>query len=158
MSTFKNRWSPEQTKANRELWVDALRSGKYTQTKRHLSDNDGFCCLGVACDIFEGIFPELLSHGRIGVGYEDEYRDMRIVDWYNEDEETQDTPDYDFNSIDSSMLPTIVQQFLGLTRPAGEFMDIYGEEISLASKNDDGETFDQIAHIIAAEPKGLINN
>lgn len=34
-------------------WLDALRSGKYTQTKQVLRDEDGFCCLGVACDIYD---------------------------------------------------------------------------------------------------------
>jgi hypothetical protein len=31
--------------------VAALRSGKYAQTKNTLRDEQGFCCLGVACDI-----------------------------------------------------------------------------------------------------------
>lgn len=31
--------------------VEALRSGKYKQTKEVLRDKNGFCCLGVACDI-----------------------------------------------------------------------------------------------------------
>lgn len=32
-------------------WLDALRSGTYEQTRERLRDGDGFCCLGVACDI-----------------------------------------------------------------------------------------------------------
>ena len=32
-------------------WIKALRSGDYNQTKESLSDGDGFCCLGVLCDI-----------------------------------------------------------------------------------------------------------
>jgi hypothetical protein len=51
----------EQMKANRKLWVDALRSGKYQQTAATLMDGDGYCCLGIACvvagvstDIFGG--------------------------------------------------------------------------------------------------------
>lgn len=32
-------------------WVEALRSGDYEQTTQHLQDMDGFCCLGVLCDI-----------------------------------------------------------------------------------------------------------
>ena len=33
-------------------WVDALESGKYTQTEGTLKDAyGGFCCLGVACDV-----------------------------------------------------------------------------------------------------------
>lgn len=30
-------------------WIVALRSGKYKQTKYKLQDENGFCCLGVAC-------------------------------------------------------------------------------------------------------------
>jgi hypothetical protein len=32
-------------------WVEALRSGKYLQTTNKLKRNQGFCCLGVLCDI-----------------------------------------------------------------------------------------------------------
>lgn len=35
----------------KEKWVEALRSGKYSQTMRQLKDDTGFCCLGVLCDI-----------------------------------------------------------------------------------------------------------
>jgi len=33
-------------------WVAALRSGEYKQTRAVLNDENGFCCLGVACKIF----------------------------------------------------------------------------------------------------------
>ena len=41
---------------NKELmknWVDALRNGEYPQTNKRLFDThtNGFCCLGVLCDI-----------------------------------------------------------------------------------------------------------
>lgn len=32
-------------------WINALRSGDYNQTKHCLQDQNGFCCLGVLCDI-----------------------------------------------------------------------------------------------------------
>ncbi len=35
----------------KEKWVKALRSGKYSQTTGKLRKPDGFCCLGVLCDI-----------------------------------------------------------------------------------------------------------
>ena len=35
----------------RRKWIEALRSGKYRQTTGTLRDRDGFCCLGVLCDI-----------------------------------------------------------------------------------------------------------
>ncbi len=35
----------------RAKWVDALRSGKYKQTRSALRYGDAYCCLGVACDV-----------------------------------------------------------------------------------------------------------
>jgi len=43
-------------------WVAALRSGKYKQVKRHLKSNNGFCCLGVLCDLY-GKEKEILWEG-----------------------------------------------------------------------------------------------
>jgi hypothetical protein len=39
-------------KKNIQKWIDALRSGKYTQCEDRLQKNNSFCCLGVACKIF----------------------------------------------------------------------------------------------------------
>ena len=35
----------------KDKWVAALESGEYRQTQRQLKDWQGFCCLGVLCDI-----------------------------------------------------------------------------------------------------------
>lgn len=35
-----------------QKWIDTLRSGKYSQAKYTLQTRTGYCCLGVACDIF----------------------------------------------------------------------------------------------------------
>lgn len=32
-------------------WIKALRSGKYKQITNKLCDGEGFCCLGVLCEI-----------------------------------------------------------------------------------------------------------
>lgn len=34
-------------------WVAALRSGDYKQTTNKLRSSQGFCCLGVLCDIID---------------------------------------------------------------------------------------------------------
>lgn len=34
-------------------WIAALRSGKYAQAQHALRNENGFCCLGVACDIYD---------------------------------------------------------------------------------------------------------
>jgi hypothetical protein len=33
-------------------WVEALKSGKYQQGKKALQTDEGFCCLGVLCDLY----------------------------------------------------------------------------------------------------------
>jgi hypothetical protein len=42
----------------KQLWVEALRSGKYSQTRGRLRDEDGFCPLGVLCDLNAQYAPE----------------------------------------------------------------------------------------------------
>ena len=37
---------------NAKKLIKALRSGKYSQAIRQLRKKNGFCCLGVACDIY----------------------------------------------------------------------------------------------------------
>lgn len=35
----------------KDQWVAALRSGNYKQTRSKLHTDEGYCCLGVLCDI-----------------------------------------------------------------------------------------------------------
>lgn len=44
-----------------QKWIDALRSGEYKQTKETLQDKNGFCCLGVACDLFIPVREQMMS-------------------------------------------------------------------------------------------------
>lgn len=43
------------TPENKQKWIEALRSGKYSQTQRVLrrdeDDSQSYCCLGVFCDL-----------------------------------------------------------------------------------------------------------
>src|SRR5690606_10344654 len=62
----------EKRVAYLQEWVDALRSGKYVQGKYRLhsieSDQDNFCCLGVACHIFaerENLHKEQTKIGHV---------------------------------------------------------------------------------------------
>lgn len=40
------------TNYNRRLFIEALRSGKYKQSHHFLRTDEGYCCLGVACEIY----------------------------------------------------------------------------------------------------------
>lgn len=47
----------------KQIWVDALRSGDYKQTKGtlHNLDDGGFCCIGVACVVWGIATPEKIG-------------------------------------------------------------------------------------------------
>ena len=48
-----------------QRWVNALRSGEYKQTKTQLQDEEGFCCLGVLCDLELGKKARRDAYGHI---------------------------------------------------------------------------------------------
>lgn len=64
-------------------WLEALRSGKYIQTKTALKRGNGYCCLGVLCDVVEPdmwkgdthrdvtSLPDLDLREHVGLDYED---------------------------------------------------------------------------------------
>lgn len=39
-------------------WIVALRSGEYRRDIYHLATPAGFCCLGVACEVYKRTHPE----------------------------------------------------------------------------------------------------
>lgn len=48
-------------------WLEALRSGEFKQTKETLQDNEGYCCLGVACKV---LIPDKLLIDELDDGSE----------------------------------------------------------------------------------------
>ena len=132
---------------NSRKWVSALRSGEYSQDRSYLRTDKGFCCLGVACDVYSK---------ETGEGEWNEVGGMDKLHEYK----------YNFN-IDVNPyvkgLPSEVAYWLGLRTVRGSMYGIegeYGEWLepsSLAVRNDDGSTFSEIADIIESEPRGLFN-
>ena len=113
----------------RDAWVKALRSDKFSQSKHVLQDSRGFCCLGVACDIF----AETLS--------------LKV------DKILYDGGGFEvFYNYDSQVLPSVVQKHLGLISPEGLFKSPRREGAhpgeTLSSVNDEGATFEQIATML----------
>lgn len=118
---------------NAKKWVKALRSGKYQQGTGALcnvqeGEPDLFCCLGVACDL-----------------YQKENGDLKV-------EQTTWKPGQRTYDGRTGSLPEKVEEWLGLADGDGSYKD---GDTSLASYNDAGKTFKQIAAIIEREPKGL---
>lgn len=47
-------WTLEEQAEHRAEWIEALESGLYPQARYALHMRAGYCCLGVACDLFGG--------------------------------------------------------------------------------------------------------
>ena len=137
-------YTPEEQKEHRRLWVEALRSGEYAQYLGYLHTNDGFCCLGVACDIS-------------GLGEWYKLWDQSYIIRYKISPDNQSY----------TKLPIEVRNWLGLNSVDGIFsfeglhadfkpwiQHIHSDfPTSLSSLNDRGVTFDQIATLIEIAEK-----
>lgn len=128
----------EPLTAAQQEWVTALRSGKYAQTTGKLHTEEGFCCLGVYCDLRS---PE--SWGKSSPN-------TAFYFWRRE------------GSV--SFLPSVFQQELGINQ-AGDLREnlvtrdsSFGTD-NLLGLNDYGHAnFDQIADFICAGMvKGIRN-
>ena|SRR3989304_915908 len=95
----------------KKRWVKALRSGRYAQARHALRTDQGFCCLGVLCDIVKKDVKKSWQEGASEMG----------MDGYKE------------------YLPPVIAKFVGLHRSSQAF---------LATKNDDGRSFGEIADLI----------
>jgi hypothetical protein len=129
-----NKMNPEI----KQKWVDALRSGEYSQSDGKLRSHQGFCCLGVLCDLYS---QEPLTKG------------WKFKEAF-EEENTQ-AKDYWYFDGESEFLPESVKEWagLGFNNPQvkveleeDEEALFYFDEI--ANLNDAGYTFPQLANII----------
>jgi len=105
----------------KRLWVDALRSGKYKQARSALATKDGYCCLGVLCQLaVDSGVPIKVKEVRSGLGAVTSYDDARFL------------------------LPTAVQEWAGL-----EANPVLGNPLTnLADMNDRRNSFAVIADAI----------
>lgn len=55
-------------KENRQLWLNALRSGEYKQGKFWLCKDDKYCCLGVLCEVYQKHGPGDLNRSENWTG------------------------------------------------------------------------------------------
>lgn len=106
----------------KEKWMNALRSGEYSQTKGCLRTKNGFCCLGVLCDLYSK---------ETGTGWE-EFKEDEALSTYSTFLE------------EIATLPKEVMEWSGLNQP-NPYSENWG---SLASLNDGGTEFLKIADVI----------
>jgi hypothetical protein len=110
----------------KQQWVTALRSGEYTQASSNLRTEDGYCCLGVLCDLYS--------------------KDTGTEWLVNHTADPKPIPFYHFIT-ESSFLPIAVSRWAGLEKSSPEVVEWDGTA-ELAQLNDTGFTFTQIAQLI----------
>lgn len=113
----------------KKRWIKALRSGKYKQTKGVLHNEDGFCCLGVLCDLVK---KELKLEWKLSETRSDVY----------------DIPVYTICRGKCYHLPRKVADYAKLKQTDPSVSIDRHDVYSLANANDEGFTFNEIADII----------
>lgn len=163
---MKFNLTPEQARAE---WVKALRSGEYRQTTGDLCNTDrdhdgptvqaeiGYCCLGVACDVFMKREPQFTAQWEIVAN--DDGKDHGVRSFVLPG--TLDNPEH-------SILPEVVREWLGLARHDGQYdvnivcpigtpaEDCEGYNTLTEMNDDSGADFNDIADLIENPPKGFL--
>lgn len=122
MPSPKFKHTPEEA---RDLWVKALRSGKYRQVAKRLANvNNGRCCLGVACDVY------CEAEGR-------SYKPFQYVD-------QEGMCRFRGRKTEKYVLPDVVVKWLGVKDENPETRN----GATLAGLNDHDVSFLEIAEII----------
>lgn len=129
-----------------EDWIDALRSGEYRQASGLLRDVqdtlpdgvvEGYCCLGVGCDIYAKAF--------------------KTVEWTTRTNEETEERYFLFQKHDCD-LPLNVTEWFGLADSTGAMVETAPvgptRASSLTAANDQGVSFTDIADLIESEYRG----
>jgi hypothetical protein len=106
-----------------KIWIEALRSGEFSQVEEVLKSSHGHCCLGVLCELYtketeQQVFNKL-----------DDGQYSRI------------------DNSDDEDLPDFVRDWAGMKSNHGVLPEIHPFN-SLAEMNDDGIDFNEIANVI----------
>ena len=130
----------------KEMWVNALLSGDYSQTTGVLRSNDGYCCLGVLCDLYSQEVNRNWQGKR--------YTFSDAVD-ITETEAEEFNFDSFFYDDEMEHLPQAVVEWACLdnTNPSVQVEyttdeGVYVEYVELSQLNDTGYDFKQIANYI----------
>lgn len=121
----------QQLGPNQKLWLEALRSGEYTQTTEvlHNLETGGVCCLGVAAILFK------TKETRVQDGLCEERSHKEKVRWYD---------------FEQAVAPPYVVRNLSLRSQSG--VPVCITHTCLTDMNDEGKTFEEIADIVQANP------
>jgi hypothetical protein len=118
----------------------ALRSGKYKQIKKQLCNEAGYCCLGVACEVFMENGGELDKKST-------DYRAMSFAEVKTGKIEVY--KEFTYNG-ERTALPEEVRKWLGFHTYIGRFGDDVKDSLAYLNDNMDYD-FNMIADVIEKE-------
>lgn len=128
----------------KQQWVAALRSGKYSQDTGVLRSTEGYCCLGVLCDLYAQEHNEQWDVHRYNSNLGESYNIPE-----NEVSEINGSDEFLFGN-ELEHLPDTVKIWAGLNSPnpcVRSDGDDHGGHC-LSEMNDNGASFDFIADLI----------
>ena len=145
---FRPPLTLEDLKYNRRVWSRVLRGDTYQQAKAYLATADGYCCLGVLCEL-AGIprSGNLSISGAIKPRYA----------YFVEGSGPNNASSYDGTPPPEAMACVGLKTDTGSYRLPNESEE-KPELHSLSCDNDHGQNFAQIADTIDAEPAGLFSD
>lgn len=112
----------------KQCWIEALRSGEYQQTQGYLRTDTGYCCLGVLTDLYIKETGEKWTDNGCSYTFcgSNSFLPQCVVDWADLE----------------SCFPRIAKN-------DGQFNYLHCmEDLFLASINDKGKSFEEIADLI----------
>lgn len=122
----------------KQKWIDALRSGKYDQGSEKLRSVQGYCCLGVLCDLYS---KEQGSEWEFR-GYDE--TDHKPQDYWSFEDQWEFLPE---SVRDWAGLPVCNPSVrVDVTDNDDEDDWFYNDEI--ANLNDSGYTFNELSNLI----------
>jgi hypothetical protein len=110
----------------KQKWIDALESGEYPQTSEFLRTEQGYCCLGVLCNIY----AKEKNNDEVQLNLWEQFND-----------------NYEILG-EGLILPVEVKEWAGLDDTDVYYTDEDDEKVYLAVLNDSGMSFNQIAQVI----------
>ena len=125
----------------KQKWIDALRSGKYEQGSEKLRGANGYCCLGVLCDLYAQ------EHNTQWEFRGDEEINPQSQDYWYFDEHSEFLPESVMNWAELKTHNPTVR--VDVEDNDDEDNWYYKDELS--DINDSGYDFSQIANLIEAQ-------
>ena len=124
-----------------KLWIEALRSGKYKQTREVLhsidSGKESFCCLGVLCDL-----------------YQKDRRSKKKKCLDVDKDQGWGAYEVSYDGV-SAVLPQLVVKWAGMKTENGSWDDTDANASLVYLNDEDRKTFKAIAYVIEKNVENL---